>query len=261
MMEVVENIIIHKYDRGEVEILEDIVIKEYPFTIMLNGQEFITLLCSPQGLEYLTVGFLLSEGLIKKKDDILSIKIDEERGSGEVITKKKKVLAKELFEKRTMTTGCGKGTIFYNVIDSFNCKIIENNMKIKVEDIIALMRKFNKMSELFANTGGVHSACISNEKEIILFHEDAGRHNALDKIMGEALVKDIDLKDKMMITSGRISSEMLIKCAKREIPIVISRSAPTDLALKLAKQLGITIVGFARGLRMNIYTEVERVII
>lgn len=162
--------------------------------------------------------------------------------------------------KRTMTTGCGKGTTFYNVVDSFNSKQIYSTMRVQGEDLIRIINKFNKSSDIFLSTGGVHSASLSDGKGILLFHEDVGRHNAIDKVIGEAFVKDICLLDKLIITSGRISSEMLIKASKREIPMIVSRSAPTDLAINLGKQLGITIVGFARGKRMNIYSHEQRIV-
>ncbi len=259
-MDVISDCIVHKYDRGKIEIVEDIVIREYPFTIILNGQRVITLLCSPKGLDYLSVGFLLSEGLIQKKEDIIDLKINKDKGIAEIQTKRKDKLTKELFKNRTVTTGACKGTIFYNVIDSFKSKKIDSNLKVNIKNIIELVSKFNKTSELFKKTGGVHSTCIANEQKMLLFHEDVGRHNALDKVMGEAFMKDLFLNDKIIITSGRISSEMLIKCAKREIPIVISRAATTDLALQLGEKLGITIIGFARSLRMNIYTSPQRIL-
>ncbi|KPU26753.1 formate dehydrogenase [Caloranaerobacter sp. TR13] len=232
----------------------DIIVVEYPFTIFINDEEFVTLLCSPKSLKYLAIGFLHSEGVINKKEDIASISIDKYNGHAYVYTKDKGILARKLYGKRTITTGCGKGTIFYNVMDSFKSKSIEGNISVKKENIIKLVSIFNKKSELFANTGGVHSCALCQEDKIILFEEDIGRHNALDKILGRALLDDIDLKDKMILTSGRISSEILIKVAKRQIPVLISRSAPTSLAIDIARELNITLIGFARGKKMNIYS-------
>ncbi len=259
-MEAIEKIVICKYDNGEIREIEDQVVKESPFTIFLNKEELLTLLCTPRSLEYLTFGFLLSEGFIKSRNDIVSIKLLEEEGVVEIETKNKSIIAKKMLGKRTMTTGCGKGTTFYNVVDSFNSKQIHSTMRVQSEDLIEIINKFNKSSDLFLSTGGVHSASLSDGKELLLFHEDVGRHNAIDKIIGEAFIKDIYLLDKLIITSGRISSEMLIKAAKREIPMIVSRSAPTDLAINLGKQLGITIVGFARGKRMNIYSHDQRIV-
>lgn len=258
-MDLTKGIPIIKYDNGMVLPLEDMVVKEYALTIMLDGEEFITLLCTPSSLDCLTVGFLLSESIIKSKSDIKRIRIDEEKGIAEVSTIESSMIAKNLHGKRTMTTGCGKGSTFYNAVDSISCRKIIGSMEIDAKAILELMRDFNKRSELFMNTGGVHSVALGTDTDIMLFHEDVGRHNAMDKIVGEASLKDIELSDKIVLTSGRVSSEMLIKAAKAQIPVIVSRSAPTDLAVELASQLGITVIGFARGQRMNIYSNPERI--
>ena len=258
-MELTKDISIIKYENGTVSSVDDMVVKEYALTIMLDGKEFITLLCTPSSLDCLTVGFLLSESIIKSKAEIKRIRIDEEKGIAEVNTFESSLIAKNLHGKRTMTTGCGKGTIFYNAVDSLSCKRVSRVMELSIQAIIELMRDFNKRSELFLNTGGVHSVALGTDTGIILFHEDVGRHNAMDKIIGEASLKDIELSDKIVLTSGRVSSEMLIKAAKGQIPVIVSRSAPTDLAVELANNLGITVIGFARGQRMNIYSNPERI--
>lgn len=258
-MQVYKDILITKIDGEKICKKGDMVIKEYPLTIFLNGEEFITLLCTPDSLDYLTIGFLISEGLIKEQEDIQSLKIDVKKGRAEVEIRRKDFLVKELYGKRTMTTGCGKGTIFYSVIDALKTKKIYNNFCITKEYILEILKEVNKKSELFIKTGGVHICLLFNKEEVLIFHEDVGRHNALDKIIGEAFLKDIDLKDKVIFTSGRISSEILLKSAKVGISIVVSRSAATDLAVDLAKKLGITLIGFARGKRMNIYSHEGRI--
>lgn len=233
---------------------EDILIIEYPFTIYLNDEEIITLLCSPESLEELTLGFLYSEGFIDDISNVEKILIDEEKGTSHVYVKERKSLAEKLQGKRTITSGCGKGTLFYNVLDSFKSKKIEKSLDIKIDEIKSLVREFNHKSELFLETGGVHSCALCSLSDILIFEEDIGRHNALDKILGRALMDNIDLSDKLVLTSGRISSEMLIKVAKRGISAIISRSAPTSLSVELARELNIMVVGFARGEKMNIYS-------
>lgn len=259
-MDLTEKAFVIKYDGGAVSKFEDIVVKEYPLTIILDGVDFITLLCTPESLEYLAVGFLLSESIIKGIEDIRSIRVFEDRGIAEVETIENSVIAKKLYGKRTMTTGCGKGATFFNAADSLSLRKISGKYTVSVQDVIELMKQFNKSSELFLNTGGVHSAALCSGKEMLLFHEDIGRHNALDKVIGEAAFKGIDTGDKIMVVSGRISSEILIKAAKRNIPVLISRSAPTDLAVTYAKEMEMTVIGFARGNRLNIYSRDDRIL-
>lgn len=245
-----------RYEESSVE--EDSIITEYPFTIFLNGKEFLTLLCTRQHLEYLIVGFLISEGLIDGKEDIEKLEIDEDKGTGQIDTKKKSNLMEKLYGKRTLTSGCGKGTVFYSVVDSFKSKKVDQSFKLDTEALKDLMRKFNRYSDMFLETGGVHSCALSDGKDIVVFADDIGRHNALDKIIGEAVMKDIGFDDKVVITTGRISSEIMIKIAKRGIPAIVSKSAPTQLAIEIAEDLGITVIGFARGQKMNIYTNIDR---
>lgn len=246
------NIVRIKGDEAKEE--EDVVIKEHPFTIFINDEEVITLLCSPGSLKELMVGFLFSEGFLTSLQDIDRISIDEDKGLGYIYLKNINQFNEKLRGKRTITSGCGKGTLFYNVLDSFKSKKIEKPLAVEVDRIKELIREFNKKSELFLNTGGVHSCALCSKDDIILFEEDIGRHNALDKIFGKALLEGIETKDKIILTSGRISSEILIKSAKRQVPVIVSRSAPTSLSVDLAEELGITLIGFARGQKMNIYT-------
>lgn len=249
-----------KYRNSELTVEEDSLITEYPFTIFLNGKEFITLLCTQSMLEHLIVGFLVSEGLVDKKEDIEKIEIDKEKGVGYVDTVKKTNLMEKLYGKRTLTSGCGKGTVFYSVVDSFKSKKVNPDFKLNLDEIRDLVRKFYKYSDMFLQTGGVHSCALSDGKEILTFGDDIGRHNALDKIIGQAVMQDMTLDDKIVLTTGRISSEIMIKIAKRGIPAVVSKSAPTELAIKIAEDLNITVVGFARGLKMNVYTNIDRYI-
>ena len=222
--------------------------------MFIDDEEIITLLCTPKSLKELALGFLYSEGFVESLDQIERIQIDEENGRGYLYLKYRKTLTEKLYGKRTITSGCGKGTVFYNVVDSFKSRKIHETIDLSKENVIQLSKEFNGKSELFLKTGGVHSCALSTKDEILYFEDDIGRHNALDKILGRAFLDNIDMSDKIVITSGRISSEILIKTAKREIPAIISRSAPTSLAVDMARELNILLIGFARGEKMNIYT-------
>lgn len=254
-MDVTKKYIIKKYQNEEVDEVEDLVVCEYPLTIFLNDQEFITLLCSPKSLKNLSIGFLYSEGIIKSASDIDSINIDEKMGYAYIKIGNVSKFAKQLYGKRVITTGCGKGSIFYNALDSLKCKQFKNNLDIDYKKLLDIMKLFNKKSELFLETGGVHSVGLIDGDDILYFEEDIGRHNALDKIIGNCLIDNVNIEDKAIITSGRITSEIVLKCAKLGIGCIISRSAPTNLAIDTGKKLNMEIIGFARGNKLNVYNK------
>jgi len=239
--------------------VEDVVAKEFPFTIILDNQELVTLLCTPKDLKYLAIGFLSSEGLIKNKGEIRKIILDERRGVVRVETEGDKEVERELLFKRLITSGCGRGAAFYSAADTTNQARVESEMKISAQEVFALVKEFQLRSQVYRATGGVHSAALCDTKGILIVAEDIGRHNAIDKIFGECMLKDIPTDDRIIITSGRMSSEIVLKIAKRNIPILLSKSAPTDLAVDLAADLGVTLIGFVRGRRMNVYTDGWRV--
>ncbi len=238
--------------------IEDSVTRESPFTIFLNDKELVTLLSTAEHLDELAVGFLKSEGFLKAKEDIKNISVDLNEGTAKIYAPKA-VIAEQTFLKRYITTGCGKGTSFYHLTDAV-CQPVEQGFKIKSDMIFELMLQAQRRSELFKMTGGVHSSALCNNEEILYFREDIGRHNTVDKLIGRCFLDGVDTADKLLLTTGRISSEILIKVAKTGVPLIASRSAPTDLAIKHAEELGVTIVAFVRNQRMNIYTYPERVI-
>ena len=250
----VKNIRILRVEGEKTKNMQDVVAREFPLTIVLNDKELITLLCTPVNLDYLAVGFLFTEGLIKKKKDIKKLQVDKKRGVVWVETNSKKNMPSEFLSRRYITTGCGKGTSFIDAKHSRNIKKNTSEISIRPERIITLMREFQEQSETHRMTGGVHSAALCDADRIILFAEDIGRHSAIDKILGQCLLKGISTKERILITSGRISSEILLKIANGRIPIIVSKSAPTDLGVSLSDKLGITLIGFARGSRMNVYS-------
>lgn len=253
-----EQIKITKIKDNQREVVEDFVAEEVPLTLILGGEEFITLLCSPQDLEDLGVGFLFTAGIIKEARDVEKIVIDRERWTANIMLQQESKV-KDLVFKRLYTSGCGRGALFYNVADIVHRSKNISPLQVSAVKVQELMLSFQKMSELYLKTGGVHSAGLAQDK-ILIFREDIGRHNALDKVIGRGLQDKVDFAQTLMVTSGRISSEVIFKIQKCGIPIIISRSAPTNQAVKLAKDMGITLVGFVRGNRMNVYSEEERII-
>lgn len=259
MVEKVSEKEIERISQDGREIIKDFLIEEFPLTIFLNGKELVTLLCTPENLQALVIGFLHGEGIVKTPEDVISWQLDEEKGVAQIKTQKVDTLAERLYEKRLIPTGCGKGTIFFNALDTLGRKAVESSLQVKVESIHNLLKNLLNSSRLFQLTGAVHSVALCSEEEIIVLSEDVARHNAIDKVIGYCLLNNISPKDKIIVVTGRISSEMLSKVAKLEIPVLVSKSAPTRLAVDMAEKLGITLIGFVRGRRMNIYTRGDRI--
>lgn len=234
--------------------IEGPIVREFPLTISLNNQELVTLLCSPSHLKYLAIGYLFSEGLLKDKDEIRTVVVDEQRGIAWVKTKEGKQVDTELLSKRFITSGCGKGAFLYRAGDLQTETSVESNVSVSPDEIFELVDMFQHQSEVYRATHGVHSAALCDNKDIIIFRDDVGRHNAIDKVFGECLLNDIPTQDRMMIISGRVSSEMLLKVAKRGVPVLVSVSVPTNLGVRLANELGVTLVGSVRRKRMNVYS-------
>jgi cysteine desulfurase len=260
MQTATEPCIVLKMTEQEVNTREDPVVREFPLTILFNNQELVTLLCTPTNLKQLAVGFLFSEGLLRAKNEITNILVDEQRGIVSVEAKVTETFSQQMMFKRFITSGCGRGTSFYNAADIRGREKIGSQLHISASQVFALAHEFLHHSQIYKLTGGVHSAALCDATRILIFAEDIGRHNALDKIFGQCLLEEIPVDDHFIVSTGRISSEMLLKVAKRQIPIVISKSAPTSLSVKLAAEFGMTLVGFVRGKRMNVYTHAWRII-
>ena len=238
---------------------EDLVTREISLTVILNSQELVTLLCSPIDLKYLAIGFLSSEGLINTKDEVRKVIVNDQIGEVRVETEGYGDHSKVFPRKRLVTSGGGRGAYFRHSANVDDRGKVEPRFSISASQILALVKQFQRQSKIYRTTGGVHSAALCDEMSILVFSEDIGRHNAIDKVFGKCILEGISMDNRIIITSGRISSEIVLKVSKRDIPILVSKSAPTNLGVKLAGNLGITLVGFVREERMNIYTERWRI--
>lgn len=253
---------ITRYHHGIMEEVEDSIVTEAPLTIKLNQTEFATLVCTPEYMEDLVIGFLASEGVIRTIADIEDLWIQEREGFVHVKTNYTNPLYEKFHSKRYITSCCGKsrqGFVFFNdarLSHHFN----KVNVQLTVKDCFRLMEELQTSSEVFKETGGVHNAALCTKEGVMLSRLDVGRHNALDKLYGYCLRQHISLKDKVIVFSGRISSEIITKVAKIGCEVVLSKSAPTDLALDLAEELGMTTVGFIRNDSLNVYTRQERIV-
>jgi FdhD protein len=245
-------------NRGLREKKTEGVTEEVPLTIEINRKELATLLASPFDFKQLTLGFLFTSGLIEGISEVKSLVIDEERWKANVELNHEG-FSDELFFKRVYTSGCGKGVIFHNPLDLIQRVKFPAGFEIKSEKILEIMKIFLSSSAEHRETRGVHSAALADQDGILIFMDDIGRHNALDKVVGEAMMRKIDFGEVMVLTTGRISSEIVAKVMRCGIPVVVSRGVPTNQAIKMAKEIRMTLAGYARGHRMNIYTIEERI--
>ncbi|AMM95031.1 formate dehydrogenase accessory sulfurtransferase FdhD [Peribacillus simplex] len=247
--------------KGNIERTEDTIVTEYPVTVKINGQEFVTMVCTPEYIEDMVIGYLASEGIIKKYDEIKEIWVREKEGFVHVKIDKVNPYFQDFQNKRYITSCCGmsrQGFVFVN--DALTAKKMDNvSVRLTPGDCFRLMKDLQNSAVTFQNTGGVHNAALCDVDGLVLSRMDIGRHNALDKIYGHCLKNGISIEGKAIVFSGRISSEILLKVAKIGCELILSKSAPTELALELAEGLGITTVGFIRNDSLNIYTCPERI--
>jgi len=224
------------------------VVREQPLVIYVNGQKFVTLLCSPFKLDCLVVGYLWLEKVIASLDDIAQIQVSDVDGRADV-TLTREV---ELPSERILTSGCGGGITFR--IDPRLFPKIQSSLRVRAEQLFQLMKELFVEAVNYQASRGIHGAALSDGDRLLIVAEDVGRHNAVDKVKGEALLKGIPTVDRILLSTGRISSEMLLKAARMEVPLVASRTSPTEMAVSLAEQLGITVVGYVRPGSLNLYS-------
>ncbi|MBW5447476.1 formate dehydrogenase accessory sulfurtransferase FdhD [Cohnella sp. CFH 77786] len=240
---------------------EDEIAAEYPLTIRLDGEEFATLVCSPGDLTDLVIGFLASEGVIRSTEELKALSLDEERGFAYVDLHRPQSTGKNYYSRRWIGSCCGKSRQFYYHNDARTAKTIVGGTPVTAADCFEYMRLLQQSSAAFHQTGGVHNAALCRESGLALVRSDIGRHNALDKLFGHCIRHRMHAKDYAIAFSGRLSSEVVLKAAKIGSPVLLSKSAPTDLALRLADDLGITCAGFIRDGTMNIYTHPSRILL
>lgn len=249
-----------RYINGLAEDTEDRIVTEYPVTIKLNGQELVTMVCTPEYIEDMVIGFLASEGVIKSYHDIEELWMEEKDGFVHVNTNRMNPYYQNLKSKRYVTSCCGmsrQGFVFAN--DALTARKVESKqVRLTIDDTFRLMNELQKQAVVFHETGGVHNAALCDLNGLMISRMDIGRHNALDKIYGYCLKNNLSIHDKIIVFSGRISSEIILKVAKIGCEVVLSKSAPTELALQLADELGITTIGFIRARSLNVYTYPER---
>ena len=253
------------------EIIDQVLV-EKPINILINSQSLVNIICLPKDLKQLVIGFLYSIGAIDCIDDIKNIKIDESEINIQLefseTTKNISNYLKENPISRIVDTSCGISSPWRDIIKqklySEKKKLpIEKQIEISKENVFLALKEMQKNTILFKETGGCHGCAIFKieDNKLLTIMEDIGRHNAIDKAIGELIIKNIPLDNVLLTTTGRLTGDVVLKAIRAKIPIVASISAPIESGIRLAFVYGITLIGFARGSRMNIYTHPERIIL
>ena len=234
------------------------VVKEIPLTIYLNKQEIVTAMTLGDMPDLLAVGYLLNQNMLKRDDVISGIDYDEELQVVIVRTERKTNYEKKM-EKKIRTSGCAVGTVYGDIIDDFSSVNLDKKTKIKTSWIYTISKKVNTRPSLYLKAGALHGCVLCQKDSPLIYVEDVGRHNAVDKIAGWMFLNKENANDKIFYTTGRLTSEMVIKTVQMGIPILISRSGFTESGVKLAREAGLTLIGRAKGKRMIIANGVDRV--
>ncbi len=232
---------------GRLEEVKGEVVREQPLSVHVNGERFLTLLCSPFQLEALVLGYLWMEKVIAARDEVASLVVSEVDGRAEVMLTHPVTLPTE----RILTSGCGGGITFR--IDPRLFPRLRSSLRVRPEALAARLHDLLRAAEHYHVSRGIHGAALADADRLLLLAEDVGRHNAVDKLKGEALLRDLPTTDRILLSTGRISSEMLLKAARMGVPVIASRTSPTEMAVALAEQLGITVVGYVRSDGFNLY--------
>jgi FdhD protein len=230
-------------------------IVETPVSLTVNGEVWLTFMCTPVNLEALAVGFLFNEGIIEKMSEVEDARVCEHGDNVDVWLNHE---AKQPTSWRR-TSGCTGGVTAVDLLAKPNVSLNGNNLKVQPEAIENFVEMLLEAQVLYRKTGGVHTSILSDGEKILLSAEDIGRHNTLDKIAGLCLMNDIWPVVRILMTTGRISSEMLQKAAKLNAPILISRTSPSSLSIEMAERYGITLIGYARKHRFNVYSNIQRI--
>lgn len=257
-MNLTESFEIVKFNDGEPAAQADAAAREVPLTLVLDGSELATLLCSPSDLKELACGFLFTSGIINSAADLKSLTVDEGRWTAFADLRAPSPLGGTAL-KRLYTPGCGNGTMYYSVA-ALACRAkTSSGLALTPEEVTALAAELHRLAKVHMETGGTHAAALGGPGGIEIFREDIGRHNALDKVIGARLLAGGNFRDAVLLSSGRVSSDALLKAGRCGAAAVISRGAPTSQAVRLARESGITLIGFARGSRFNVYNGAGRV--
>ena len=244
-----------KYEFKKWESLDAETIVETPVSLTVNGQVWLTFMCTPVDLEAMAVGFLFNEGIIESMDEVEDVRVCEHGDNVDVWLNR----SVEQPTSWRRTSGCTGGVTAVDALARVDVSFDGDRPTVPPEAIGHLVEELFNSQSLYRETGGVHTSALSDGEKIVIVAEDIGRHNTLDKIAGLCLMNQVSPKTRILITTGRISSEMLQKAARLKAPILISRTSPSSLSIEMADRYGITLIGYARRHRFNVYTNPQRV--
>jgi FdhD protein len=245
-------------ERGEM--VPTAIAGEHPLTLYLDKREIVTLMTLGHAPEALAIGYLRNQRLVDSIDQVEAVQVDWETDSVAIKTRRTKKNLPKL-KKRTVTSGCGQGTMYGDLMEEVDKVKLRDDIRLEDADLFALLEKVRKHETIYKQAGAVHGCALaSTAGEILMFVEDVGRHNAVDAIAGFMWLDGIDGSDKVFYTTGRLTSEMVIKCAQMRIPFLVSRSGLTHMGHAIAKKIGITMLGRASGRHYLAFTGKERIV-
>ncbi|MGO1117922.1 formate dehydrogenase accessory sulfurtransferase FdhD [Rhodovibrionaceae bacterium A322] len=239
--------------------VETQVVVERPLTLYLNRQEIVTMMTIGDHPEYLAVGFLLNQNMLQPDDKITAIDFDEDLDVVVVRTERETDYEEKL-QKKVRTSGCAQGTVFGDLMEKFEEIDLNPDARLQTSWLYELTRKINGVPSLYLSAGAIHGCALCQEDRPLIYVEDVGRHNAVDKIAGYMFLEGITPGDKIFYTTGRLTSEMVLKTVQMQVPILVSRSGFTAWGVDLARQAGLTLIGRAKGRRFLALSGIDRVI-
>jgi FdhD protein len=245
-----------RWESGQNSTVDGSVIDESLVRIHVNGQELATFMATPSGLDWLALGFLRSEGIIQSRQDVRLVHVCPSQTCVDVWLRN---TAAELPSKPILTSGCGGGVTFDDL--SQRVPPVASGLRVAPQQILDGMSQLAAAAVLYEETRGVHTSALSDGQRLLVAAEDVGRHNTVDKLWGYCLQHDIDPAGRVLLATGRVSSEMLNKAAKMGVPVVASRTSPTSLSVRLAQEWNILLIGYVRGRSFNSYASQWRLIL
>lgn len=240
------------------EQVETAIAGEHPLTLYLDKREIVTLMTLGQAPEALAVGYLRNQRLVRAMEDIVSVQVDWETAACAVATAAPSKGVTRRLRKRTVTTGCGQGTVFGDLMEEVDQVQLSTNARIDALQLYALLDAVRSRETVYKQAGAVHGCALARDSHVLYFVEDVGRHNAVDAIAGLMWLDGVAGDDKVFYTTGRLTSEMVIKCAQMRVPILVSRSGLTRMGWEVARKVGLTMIGRAKGKHFLLFTGHER---